>query len=591
MSLSFPRLVPVLFLLVCCVACSKKPPREPLVKRDPLRLTFEQGSYQAPESPVKPSFESFADLAAAVRPRWLAPQVEQPKDDPDAPPPFIPEAEPNNDMNSATPIRVPALLQGHVDPLLSTEDGDHDWYTFFVERDKPAIMAIELSGVEKVDLAMDLYHDSMTGRARLFSLDNAAAGEQEKLPNLKLMNGRYLLHVYQLVPGKKKPRFNVVNPYRISFGLSDLSEEHMETEPNDDALHAVPVSLPVDITGLTNSSEDQDWYQLDLLKVSAYSYLTLELLPGMKRTLELQVLTAAREPLVKAVAENGRKLTVPNLALLDGASAYFLVVKAVGGKKSRGEYKLTVRSNETKERVELEPDNSRDQAMRLFWEEPLPGWLGPADEDWFRLEPVADWGGDSDGAKPEIPALNVAVSGVAGVDLVLEVLGSDGEILLGRFDSGRKSEGEEVPNMAMPKGPLYLKVYSRKGENTATQYTLQARAVLTEGREIEPNNSMEDANSISLQEGPIQGWVSQIGDRDCFEPRDETAGLQVKAPDGVQMTVSAYGPDGNLTFQGTAGKKPLDVPLAGPGSRLCLWLKGDSEKVPRGSYVLRSPGE
>lgn len=591
MSHRLPCLVLACTLLCTLSGCRKQRPREPLVQRDSLRLTLKQEAYQAPEGPVQPSFLSFEKLAAAVKPRWVAPQVIQPDEDPDAPPPFIPEAEPNNDMNSATVVTVPALIQGHADPLLASEDGDHDWYSFFVERDKPAVMAIELSGVKKIDLVLELYHDSMAGRNRLFALDNSAAGEIESLPNLKLMNGRYFLHVFQRVPRKKKPRFDVVAPYHISFGLSDYSEAHSETEPNDNALTAVPVSVPADITGLVNSAEDQDWYLLDLLKVSAYSYLVLELLPDMKRTLELEVFTGAMEPLAKIVAEDGRKVTVPNLGLLEGSSSYFLVVRAVGGKQSRGKYTLTVRSQESKDRVELEPDNSRNQAMRLFWEEPLTGWLGPAqDEDWFRLEPVTEWGSD-DAGKPEIPALNVMVSGVSGVDIVLEVLEADGEILLGRFDSGPRSESEEVPNMAMPKGPIYLKVYAKEGENTSMPYTIQARAVLTEGREVEPNNVMEQANPVSLLDGPVQGWVSQIGDRDCFEPRDITDRVQIQAPDKVEMTVSSYGPDGQLLFQGTAGSRPLDVPLAGPGSRLCLWLKRDSQAVPRSNYVIRSVGE
>ena len=566
------RLILLTAAALAVAACDPRTPPAQTIDRPPLRLALDKGE-SLDRGKVEPAFVAFKELARVLR--APPPTVFFAGDDPDPGAAlFHPEAEPNNALVAATRVRVPGTVSAHMDPLPSSPDGDHDWYGFFVERDKPAILQMTLSGVKGIDLGLEVFHDGLGGRSRLLQLNNAGPGKVERLPNFRLMNGRYFLHVFQVPDVNGKTRYDVVRPYRIELSLDELSGKVEETEPNDDYMHAVAASAPLEVSGVLNGPADRDWYLLDLLQVSTYSYLAFELLPGMGRSANLEVYTAAREMLFIGTAEEGRKLLLPNVAVLDGASAYYVVVSTADGEKRQGEYTLVVRSVTTKERVELEPNGTAELAVRLYYEEAISGWLAAeGDEDWYRLEPVADWGTDDDG-RPEQPALNLVLSGVSGLDLVLDVFDADGEVSVGKFDSGGKGEGEEIPNLAMPVRPMLLRVSARKGANPGLQYALEARAVTTAGKEVEPNNTLEQAGPLPVP-GDISGYLLPRGDRDCFLLAAHGAKLSIEGPPGADMVVSAYGPLGNLVFQGIARSgKELPLELTEAQSRLCVALQG-----------------
>jgi len=582
------RLTLLTAAVLAVAACDPSPPPATTIERPPLRLSLDKEE-SLDRGKVEPAFVAFKELAGVLvpPPRTLA----FPGDEVDPTASFFhPEAEPNNTLATATQVRVPGTFSGHMDPLPTSVDGDHDWYMFVVERDKPAILKLSLSGVKRIDLGLEVYHDGVGGRNRLLQLNNAGPGQGEKLPNFRLTNGRYFLHIHQIPDKKGKTKYDVVRPYRIELSLEELSGKVEETEPNDDYAHAVVAAAPLEVSGVLNGPADRDWYLLDLLQVSTYSYLSFELLPGMGRSATMEVYTSARELLLIGTAEEGRKLLFPNVAVIDRASAYYVVVGTADGEKRQGEYTLVVRSVSTKERVELEPNGTADLAVRLYYEEATSGWLAiEGDEDWYRLEPGADWGTDDEG-NPEQPALNVVLSGVPGLDLVLTAFEADGEISVGKFDSGSKGEGEEIPNLAMPVRPLLLRVSAREGANPGLQYALEARAVTTVGKEIEPNNTMEQASTLP-GDSDTAGYLLPRGDRDCFVLAGGDAKLSIEGPTGADMLVSAYGPLGNLIFQETARPgKELPVELAEASSRVCVALKGGKGRPPRTPYVIRVQG-
>jgi len=573
-------------LLAAALASCDKPVKPgPLIRRDPLDLELARKRPSAPSGSVVPAFLSFEELTIGIEPpqrmKLASPIIEPLKNEQL----FYPEQEPNNRAKEATELSLPATLHGHIHPYPDSGTGDHDWFAFLVELDKPGVMEVVLSGVRGVDLGLELYYDSVKGRTRLVSLDNAGKGKGEKLPNFKLTNGRYYLHVFQMA--RKKPRWNVVQPYSVTLKLKEPSGTR-ETEPNDSRLAAVELGVPGKMSGLINRKRDEDWYVIDLLKVSPYSYLSIELLPPIDTTLELTVYTQAEEELLSAPARKGQKLVAPNMAILKDAGAYYLRVSATGDLVPKGDYTIEVANHLMEERCEVEPNDTPELAVKLIHEEPLGGWLPhPEDLDWFRLEPVADWG-DTEAGEPETPALNLVLSGVPGMNVVLETFDTDGETLLGRFDSGGKGEGEEVPNMAMPDRILYLKVFAAKGYNPATRYILQARAVLTEDKESEPNNSLEKANQVPMDQEKLIGYLSPVGDRDCFAFGPEFTRLAVTPPKDANMVVSAYGGGGALYFQETAGDEQVlavPAPEEGGAISLCLQLGSSQRKAPRTPYV------
>lgn len=570
--------------LVWCQGCGEPRRVERHLKRPPLSLLSNKGS-TANTRAVEPGFRDFAELTAGIAPERPALQPRVTDHGPRSEAFFFPEHENNNTAERATEVSLPAALHGHMDPLIEVPAGDEDWYSFLVERDRPGVMDVDLAGVTKLDLALEIYYDAFRGRTRLVHLNNQGRGQGERLPNLSLPNGRYYIRVFQEVTKKRPARFDVVRPYKVMLTPKEVSATE-ETEPNDAALSAVPLHLAEQMTGLVNRDRDEDWYSLELLKVSAFSLLTVELLPPMETTLELAIYTQARQELMVLSAEKGKRLFLPNLAVLEGSGAYLLRVRATELGVPKDPYRLEVRNEAPGERVELEPDNNADSSLRLYWEEPLSGWLShPDDVDWYHLEPNADWGTDDDG-RPRHPALNLVLGGVPGVNLKLEIYDSDRESLIARYDVRSKGEGEEAPNLAVPERTAYIKVSATKGDNAGAQYVLQARAVTTDGMEVEPNNTPDQPTVIETIGEQVMGYLSPRGDRDCF--RFEQPGLSLRykqAPQGTTR-ISAYDATGMLFFQRQSGDTPLSIPPTAGPLTVCLELSGDVENAPRSPYIL-----
>ncbi len=570
--------------LLLLPGCRQPEPVERRIQRSALDLSYGKAGNRSTQA-VEPRFRPFEELAAGIEPPLPMVLKSNPAEEPRNDPFFFPEKENNNGADRATEVSLPAILHGHMDPLVEVPTGDEDWYTFLVERDRPGVMDVELTGVPRVNLVLELYFDAFQGRSLLVRLDNEGPGKGERLPNFNLANGRYYVRILQQLEEKQKPRFDVVNPYRVTLTPKELSETE-ETEPNDGALSAVPLQVGGKMSGLINRKDDEDWYAVDLLRVSGFSRLSVLLLPPMGTSLELTVFTQTRQELLTAVAPEGKRLLLPNLAIIEGSGTYFLRVRATGKKLPKESYTLEVTHEPLQERQELEPDDVAAAALRLYWEEPISGWLShEGDVDWYVLEPNHEWGLDDDGEAIR-PALNIVLSGVPGIDVVLDLYDADKETQLARFDTGGRGDGEEAPNLAVPTRATYLKVYSPKGENAGAQYILQARAVTTDGKEVEPNNTPGQPTVVTARPDKLMGYLSPRGDRDCFRFEEPGIAWRVRAaPDGPAV-VSAYDPAGRLFFQEKADEDGIKVPsVAGPMT-LCLELDGGVDKAPAAPYIL-----
>ena len=467
--------------LLC--TCGVTPPSIAPV-RDALSVEPSLVETPPPAAPALPGFVPFEQLAAAVAP---PPGPSAPAAGSDAPahptPTEVTEQEPNNDRRAAQEVPVPARIDGRIEPRSGPDGPDADWYAFRIEAERPAVLDLELTGLPGLDLGFDLYHLGLKGEQKLLSVNAGGPGEGEKLPNVRVTNGRYLLHLFAEVPAKpkkakKKPAGEEKSGYRFSLLLS-TDIRNRETEPNDSVADALPLDLPFEVTGSLSSAKDRDLFAVDVLKLSTLSCLALELTPPLGGTVSLTVTTQNREELASLTASKGKKGWLPNLAILEGNTTYYLAIASVEGKPARGEYVLKARNDRLDERTELEPNDRAGTAMRLFYDEPLQGWLpSDPDVDWFFLEPATDWG-QEEGEKPEVPALDITVSSLPGADLSLALFDADASTPLGTFNLGGKGDGEEVPNLPMPGQRLYLKLSSAAGSNAQARYTIQARPVST----------------------------------------------------------------------------------------------------------------
>lgn len=567
----------VLLFSVQCQEPDVPPPRQ----RSALSLAPMPEPGRQINRTVEPRFVPFEKLAEGL-PRYPppAPVLAPVTNDPGMPL-FHPEIEPNNTPQEATSVSLPCEIFGHFHPLPDSRDGDHDWYVFSVDRDRTALLQVEASGVKGVDLALELHHEGLKGRAQVLFLNNAPVGKGEMIPNFRLSNGLWWLHVLQT---GKEPQWNVLQPYHISLSVAEPAPDQ-ETEPNDFHLHAMPLHLPARVTGLVNRSQDIDWFIVDLLKVSPFSRLSISLLPPMDTTLRLGISTSSRQEFLSLTAAEGRRVHLPNLAVIEDSSAYFIQVSVGEGEPPTAPYTLEVAAEPLSERIELEPNDNPLNAVRLPWETPMAGWIFvDGDEDWFTLEPIVELKNTEPGEGPT--AMHLALSSVPGADLVLDVYDTDGHTLLARLDYGGKGEGEDAPNLATPSSRLYLKVSASRGYNSEAPYALEAQIILTRGMEIEPNNSLQDATLLLPGPEPLIGYLVPVGDRDCFRLDRSLGHLKVMPPRKGAIRVSAYGKSAELIFQDRAHRDHPVLPPVAATRVLCLEADPRHEKPPQGAYAV-----
>ncbi len=625
----FSRLLFLSVLATGLCACgSEERAPQGVVQREALNLTAQRPGESGAPTVVRPQFLSDEEMALRIE---LPPRVEVPRPvEPAVKEPVVAdETEPNNDAGAAQTVAVHGTVRGSIGPNGEKGGPDHDWYRLDVDLEHPRVLQLDLSPAGKLDLSLELYREGLKGRELLVSLNNSGKGRGEKLPNFRLANGSYFLHVY---PVGKKVAVSKPQSYTLTLVLEE-ARAGVETEPNDDHLKAELLTLPARVSGVMQRADDQDWFQADLLKVTpGTSRLAVELLPPVGAGLVLSIHTQSRDELLSVATAKGKKLVIPNVAVLDGSSSYYLRVSAPeGGKPIAGEYSLAVEVQPLQERTEVEPDGTPEQALRLYLDEALSGWLAfEGDEDWFRIEPPdLSMPDDDAGAEPgaegagqgapdagaasagegaaaggpgaagapaeapspdpedEHPAFRLQLTGVPGIDPVLELFEEDGRTPLGRYDTGGKGEGEVVPNLALPVHPIVVRL-SGAGLNAGATYTLQSSLVQTKGMELEPNNRPEDATLLVGASRQMKGYLALAGDTDCIRLEAPVPRLTVTPPRNVDMTVSFYdGPD-KLVEQVTGKSgEPVRPERGGQNATvICVQLSGTAQRGAGEPWIL-----
>jgi hypothetical protein len=156
--------------------------------------------------------------------------VNQPIDGRGAAGPTGDEIEPNDGVDNATPLALGATMRGRIDP-----DSDVDHYR--IDVGQAGALAVMLSGVEGVDLVLEIEDSSGNVIAKS---DRGAARIKEGVPNLGVTPGRYTAVVRKKVkpPPKgarppKNPEPSGAAPVWISAAAAPFGP-NAEREPDDD---------------------------------------------------------------------------------------------------------------------------------------------------------------------------------------------------------------------------------------------------------------------------------------------------------------------------------------------------------------------
>jgi hypothetical protein len=478
-----------------------------------------------------------------------------------APVPLIDETEPNDDVAHAQPLEPGKGVRGTIgDPKPPVKKGgkptsDEDVYSFLA----PGVpgpdggtafdeVRIELSGVPGLDLVLDVLDGD--GK-KIFTINDAPAGEPEVMPNLGVEPGRtFYFRVRAATPMKGDKPYELV----ARSGPAPLGDER---EPNDDAQHATVLPALSDASGFFGRKRDEDWLALP----AGSGTLRIEVTPVEGVAPELKIIGGDPKspPLAVARAGKGEELRLRNAPMMSGPG--WLVLRAVDGKNAEIRWGLHVSQEAALDGAEREPNDSIANANPLPFSgaAQVAGFLWPGDVDVYHVTGV-----------PADGLVTVEVDGVERVDLRLERLGADGKVLV-KADDGGAGKGEMLP--PWPGGDLWLRVSARGGQSAFdAPYRLSVNAAPADpDLEREPNDSPDRATPFAVAPGAMRGFIAPKGDVDYFK---------FTVPAGrSKASVEVSGPFGMVAKVTDESKLPLgpSAPVT-PGKTYYVQVKAQSEK-------------
>ncbi len=337
----------------------------------------------------------------------------------------------------------------------------------------------------------------------------------------------------------------VIQPPDAGPPLSAVSER----EPNDSPGQAQELPAGKPILGHIHKpgkQADRDYFSLRVPEGAGRQILWIRLSSpaSLKLTLEVRKHPSYERIAHRRAARPGASLVLPNLALLPGK--YYVGVSASDKKEdAKHPYVLSWRLGAWQEGQEIEPNDLRAKATPLLVGRDTTGYFGRArDVDWYVLPE----------SRPQ-DIYTIQLEGVRGVRAELAVCDNRGRVLLKR--KGRTGRRIAVHNLASPASPFYLRVRALAGSNPEDAYLLRVeRGTAGPGTELEPNDTVASAMTLSARRGSLEGLLENPQDRDVYRilvSRPMSLRLEVRPEKGLDVIAGLLGPKGRVVLKADAG--------------------------------------
>lgn len=360
-------------------------------------------------------------------------------------------------------------------------DGEADVDAFVIDSPGPRMLTAALAPMAGVDARLELRDKAF---AVIATSDRGGVGIGEGLADAPLDKGRFYLVVREIAkpPKAVKPKPGAASaaaptgrigrspPYTLTATLIADPAAGAEREPDDDAGAANDVSLIEPATGHIGWSGDVDVWKLSLEGLADGNGLdvTVTGIPGV--SLGLAVSDAADRPRVAATGLPGQPLSLRSVApRLDPGQAPVHYVKVSGKPSDPGtSYTLSVSARLLDLDEEAEPNDKPALATPLRYggddQGSMRALIGPGETDVFLLS-------SSSGPRQ----LDATVDGVAGVDLVCEVLLGAAGTSTGKGDRGGPGAGEDCTGLVPAGGESYVRITVKPSKKpiAPVEYTLR----------------------------------------------------------------------------------------------------------------------
>ena len=150
------------------------------------------------------------------------------------------EREPNHAAEDATRLPENVQMEAYLGQRLREDSGDVDLFAIEHSGSEPQAAGIEVSSIPNMDVIIEVLKPDRP--EPLLVADSRGLGQGERVPNVPLEPGRYLVRVRERPEDGKLPTENVSDPYVIQWSLL-TADDTFEREPNDSLELAEPLSL------------------------------------------------------------------------------------------------------------------------------------------------------------------------------------------------------------------------------------------------------------------------------------------------------------------------------------------------------------
>ncbi|HEY2746275.1 MAG TPA: serine/threonine-protein kinase [Polyangia bacterium] len=166
------------------------------------------------------------------------------------------EVEPNNSPGEANPIASGRPIRGQIGKRIGVEESDRDFFRFRVDGTEPKVLRAEVTGLPNMELMLEVFDG--TGK-KIVEADNGGVGDGEIVPNLKLKPGEHYIAVREVWTAGRAATENVSDWYTLTATWQPVEANH-ETEPDDVASAALPLTVGETMRGTLGRIDDVDYY-------------------------------------------------------------------------------------------------------------------------------------------------------------------------------------------------------------------------------------------------------------------------------------------------------------------------------------------
>jgi len=276
---------------------------------------------------------------------------------------------------------------------------------------------------------------------------------------------------------------------------SSWAQTKNETEPNDRQEQANEIRLGQSIQGLFQAKGDYDWYKL-VNSQSGRNIIRIDLTGVAGVNSYLEIYNEKEERLKESdTGDDGEAEAIINFGVTEGI--YYIKVSGFQ-RNEKDKYTLSTKLlSPWQEGEEFEPNDDLEQANEIKLGKTTKGFSYPdTDKDWYVFTMP----------EPGLEILVIELSGLGGVDLLLELLDADGQELK-EANNGEMGEKETIVRMKVKPGKYYIMV-NNYGSNTETAYSLRA------GKPTVPPATPEEVNKALTK--ALDGLArTQTKDGDC----------------------------------------------------------------------------